>query len=404
MLLLLLSCAYEAPVVDYGDYPDTVVLSGDIVLTAGSGSIDTLDTGDVPIDRRVGHVLVYSADDPPPTGEPVAFSTVPSSAWGAASGPRLGTSAEGVVSAPWTITGLESGTYIVTALVDNDGDFNPFFPDFAFGASCGDQIGGYLLDADSQELLPIAVEAPDHLDGISLLVSDPLPVERPAFTLGATGVDSLPHIDLEDNLFGVHDHEFDLDSTAIDHPMLSLNAPDDEVCPTRFTVVAKDLDGDGLADPHPIEAAASLGAVDMWPLVVMRHVLNEDGTAPETETISQALVDFRPNSDTGTATPFQRSLEHAPEWVVPGAMVPNVPYQTSRLPLLWTGKAVPVLEDGSYGEELSGEAVPTGTWDLVVISHTGQTWVTPNSLSSEEIWGEAALPSQASVVEVLPSE
>ena len=402
MMLLLLSCAYEAPFVDYGDYEDTVALSGDIVLTSGSASTSTLDTGGEPIDKRVGHVLVYDAASPPPTGTPLTLSTVPSSAWGAASGPRLGTSAEGLVSAPWSVTGLGSGTYIVTALVDNDADFSPFFVDFAAGATCGDQIGAYVLDATSQEILPITVEAPDLVEGITLPVGDPLPWERPAFEVGAATLGALPHVDLEDNLFGVHDHEFDLDATGISHPMLELNAPEAETCPTTFTVIAIDADGDGLADPHGIEAAANLGAVDMWPIVVMEHVANEDGTAPETRTLSQALIDFRPNSESGTASPFQRSLEHGDDWVLPGAMVPNTPYTATRLPLLWTGKAVPVLEDGSYGEELSGEAVPKGTWSLAVINHTGQLWKTPNSLSSEAIWGDAALASQAGTVQVLP--
>ena len=404
MLLLTLSCAYEAPFVPYGDHPETVVLSGDVVLTSGSASVSTFDTGGDAIARRVGHVVVYGAEDPPPFGSPVALATIASAEWGSGSGPRLGTTAEGVVSAPWAITGLDSGTYVVTALVDNDGDFNPFFSDFAGGATRGDQIGAYVLDTD-QEILPISVEAPDHVDGLSVLVGAALPYERPAFTLGAMGADTLPHLDLVDNVFKVHDFEFDLDSTGIAHPLLELNDPDAEDCPTDFTVIARDKDGDGVADGHAIEAAANLGALDMYPVVVLRHVLNEAGSVPEQTTISQALIDFRPNAEAGAnPSPFQRAQAHSEDWTIPATMVPNIPYSTTRLPLLWTGQAVPVLEDGSYGEALSGADVPTGTWSLQVVNHTGQTWTTPNSLSSEELWGDAAIASQAAMVGVLPDE
>ncbi|HJN74473.1 MAG TPA: hypothetical protein QGF58_11120 [Myxococcota bacterium] len=402
---LLLGCAYEAPFVDYGDYPETVVLSGDVVLTSGSASTQSIDSGGELLDRRVGHVLIYEADDlPPPNGfgSPIALATIGSNEWGAGSGERLGTYAEGVVSAPWGVTGLASGDYVVSALIDNDDDFNPFFTDFAGGATCGDQLGAYVLDAASGEILPLSVEAPDHVDGITILVGDPLPWERPAYGLGAMALETLPHRNLENNVFNVHDHEFDLDSTGISHPLLELEDPTAEDCPTTFTVIARDKDGDGVADPHPVEAAAGLGAIDMWPVVVMRHLLDEDGNPPEQATISQALIDFRPNPDDGGATPFQRALTHSDDWVLPAAMVPNAPYSSSRLPLLWTGTAVPVLEDGSYGEELVGDEVPTGTWGLVVINHTGQIWMTPNLLSSEELWGEAAIASQASVVGLLP--
>ena len=111
-MLLLLSCVYEPAVVGSADYPETVTLSGDVVLYNGAPA------GVAP----VGHVLVYAADDlPPPAGfgSPIDLATISPDAWGTAGTGGV----EGVVSAPWSITGLPDGDYVLTALIDNDNDF-----------------------------------------------------------------------------------------------------------------------------------------------------------------------------------------------------------------------------------------------------------------------------------------
>lgn len=386
-MLLLLSCGYVPEVVPSDDYPAASGLSGDVVLYNG---------GD---DPGVGHVVVYAADDlPPPNGfgSPVDLATISPDAWGSAGSSGV----EGVVSAPWSITGLPDGDYVLSALIDNDGDFNPFLGDFAAGATCGDQLGGYLLTGASAQVLPVTVEGPHHQDGLSLLVGDPLPFERPAFVVAEQAGETMPRLDLEENLFSIADFEWGLESTAIDHPFLTLNDPQSNDCPTRFTVSTIDADGDGLADPHPLQAAADFGAVQMWPRVLLRLVADENGDPPERTWLSEALIDFRdPGDDT---FPLPRALSYGADWTPPRYLTPNVPTTTSSLPLIWTGKAVPLLEDGTPGEEISGPDLPAGVWGVIVMNQTGQIWVLPNSLSSEDLWGADAIASQAGALVVAP--
>ncbi|MCP4807846.1 MAG: hypothetical protein GY913_09930 [Proteobacteria bacterium] len=377
-MLLLLSCVYEPPVVGSADYPETVTLSGDVVLYNGAPE------GVAP----VGHVLVYAADDlPPPSGfgSPIDLATISPDAWGTAGTGGV----EGVVSAPWSITGLPDGDYVLSALIDNDNDFSPFFTDFSAGATCGDQLGAFVASASSQAVLPVTVAAPDHLDGISILAGDALPFERPGFTLGQMAGATMPQKDLEKNLLTIGTFEWELVSTGIDHPHLTLNDPLANDCPTRFTVMTVDADGDGVADPHALEAAAALGAVTMWPRVLLKLVADENGDEPEQSYLSEALIDFR-------ADDFQipRALAYGSDWVIPSEATPNVPYSTSSLPLVWTGKGVPIAADGSLGEEVSGGDLPAGVWSIIVMNHTGQLWSTPNGLSSEELWGSDAIASQ----------
>ena len=384
MMLLLLACAYEPPVVPSDDYPEAVTISGDVVLYEGG----------VGAEMPVGHVLVYDANDPPPPagfGSPIDLATIPPDAWGTSGSNDV----EGVVSAPWSITGLPDGDYILSVLVDNDNDFSPFFTDFAAGATCGDQLGAFVDGASTANVLPVTVSAPDHVDNITILAGSAIPFERPAFTLGQMAAATMPQKDLEKNFTSIGQFEWELVSQGIDHPYLTFNDPASNDCPTNFTVSTIDADGDGVADPHTLEAAANYGAVQMWPRVILRLVADEAGEPVEQTWLSEALIDFR---DEDFLIP--RALEYGADWVIPAEMIHNVPYSTSSLPLVWTGKAVPVNEDGSYGDEVSGGDLPAGAWSVIVMNQTGQLWYTPNSLSSEEMWGSAAIASQGAAVVV----
>jgi hypothetical protein len=403
MLALILACAYQPPLAPSDDYPETVSLSGQVVLTSGSADgLETFDTGDSTIERRVGHVVIYAADDlPPPSGfgSPLDLATLPSSAWSVGSGSGL----EGVVSAEWSISGLPTGRYVVSALIDNDGDFNPFpqLSDFAGGATCGDQLGAYLVDAESGTPLPLDVQAPEHIEGLSILVSEPLTTERPAFVLDTIGTDgTLPHQDLAKKfsptgLADLPNFELTLAATGVVHPKLSLNHPGAVDCPTLFTVMTVDADGDGVADPHPVEAAASVGAPAMWPRVLFRLLLDEEGNPVEETWLSEGVIDFRPNEAVGSVPGREQAL--AEDWVLPALMTPNLPIGTSELPVLWTGQAAQLTDEG-LGEVLTGGDIPGGTWGVIVMNHTGQSWVMPNQLSSEELWGADALDAQGAAV------
>ncbi len=360
MLLLSLAC-YTAPVVeDTASYPSQAALSGEIVLAQGTP----------PGGPGVGHVVIYDANDPPPPagfGSPVTFSTVGPESW---SYITTGDS-DGVASAAWSMTNVPPGDYLITALVDNDGDFNPFpgISDYAGGATCGDQTGAYVTSATASGPMLVQLEQSQNIEDLALLVGSPLTTERPAYVMGTESPSFDPLIapdpaDLAGTL-----QTLTLRSTGIDSPLLRLNPPTAEDCPTLFTVMKKDADGDGLADPFPDEQVAALGGLDMWPLVVLNYRRDLDGNPAESQVITQMLV-----------SPFG----------LPDELGVNTPYATDTLPLMFLPVAQRTNADGSV-ELLTGDDFPRGEYGLVVINHTGQLWTTPNSLAE-------LLPEQGATV------
>ncbi|MED5373265.1 MAG: hypothetical protein VX899_19760 [Myxococcota bacterium] len=361
MLLLTLAC-YTPPVaLDTGSYPEQVVLSGDVVLAQGG-----------PDQPGNGHVLLYDATDPPPpngTGSPVNFATFGASSWTWA-GPDTG---HGAASAEWAMTAISEGSYLLTALIDNDGDFKPFpaNSDVTGGATCGDQVGAYVASAASSTPSVLTLTPPERVDGLTLLVGAPLETERPAFTTDGVSPVFDPTIspdpsDLEGSL-----QTLTLRSTGIDHDLLQLNSPQAAWCPTTFTLGLKDLDGDGAADPYPDAQLAALGALDMWPLVLLVQISDASGEPVETPALTQMLV-----------SPFGVADETPV----------NTPFASDTLSLMFLPQAQRTLADGTV-EVLAGDAFPRGSYQLVVINQSGQLWAMPNSLAAE-------IPSQGTTVVV----
>ena len=105
-----------------------------------------------------------------------------------------------------------------------------------------------------------------------------------------------------------------LRSTGIESPLLRLNPPTAKDCPTLFTVMKKDLDGDGVADPFSDPQVAALGGLDMWPLVVLSYLRDLDGNPVEDQVTTQVLV-----SPSG----------------LPDGLAVNTPYATDTLPLMF---------------------------------------------------------------------
>jgi hypothetical protein len=360
MLLLSLAC-YTAPLIqDSASYPSQAALSGELVLVQGT------PTGG----PGVGHVLLYDLNDPPPPagfGSPATFSTVSRDAWSYATYADV----DGVASAAWSMTNVPPGDYLITALVDNDGDFNPFpgISDYAGGATCGDQTGAYVASATASGPLPVRLETAQNIEELSLLVGSPLTTERPAYVMGTENPSFDPLIapdpaDLAGTL-----QTLTLRSTGIESPLLRLNPPTAQDCPTLFTVIKKDLDGDGVADPFSDPQVAALGGLDMWPLVVLSYLRDLDGNPVEDQVITQVLV-----------SPFG----------LPDALAVNTPYATDTLPLMFLPVAQRTNADGSV-DLLSGDDFPRGEYAMVVINHTGQLWTTPNNLAE-------LLPEQGATV------
>jgi len=379
-MLFLLACAYEPPLALSEDYPEASSLAGDLVLASGVPDTET----------RIGHVLLYDVEDLPPPqgfGGPVDLSTVATSAWSYASAYDGTGLKKGTASAEWELTGVPDGTWILAALVDNDGDFSPFpgISDFAGGATCGDQAGAYVFDALSSVPVPITTTAPSYLDGLDLLVGPPILFERPAFELWTTDAAETGFAPLEQSDVITIDptlspqekaQVINLVSHPVAHPLLTLNPTASANCPTTFTVLRRDTDGDGAVDPHPSDLAF-LGYEDVYPQVLMVLIVDADGNAPVGTFISP--LPLLPSYDT--------------------SQPPNTAFTATHVQGLFTG----VVYESVDGEliEVMDPRPFEGTWGLLVLNENGQTWQVPNGLSDPETWPEYANwidPTQGAVV------
>lgn len=345
VLALLGACSWQPPL-DPGAEAPRNSLSGAVVF-AGEGEPQTVI------------VLLFDAADPPPpggTGRPLAFSTVPASAF-------TGTDA-GIRSAPWALSGVPDGEWIVTALMDMDGDFHPLLSSNA-GATCGDYGGAWLDALSGGSPAVAAVEGGEHLEDLSVLVGSRYPIERPAFVFQSNAVNQLAAAaalaDPSDD-----GELFVLGSTEVASEVLQLGGPFDgtDLCDTAFWVHFLDEDGDGLPDPHPEEAFAAMGLPAVWPRIYLQYLgLDEEASAAGESWVAEAVVD-----------PFLLSLLGGP--VPLGAPTP-----LTSLPIAFLPAARHRLADGSE-ETVTAPYLPGGAWSVTVVAETGQTWSLPNELAA----------------------
>ena len=371
MMLLLLACAYEPPLAPSADYPESSSLSGEVVLVGGVPDTDV----------RIGHVLLYDVENPPPPeafGAPMDFSTIGTDGWSYSTSvvDTGGSTVNATASGEWSITGVPDGDWLLTALVDNDGDFNPFpgISDFAGGATCGDQVGAYLFNAGGAPA-PVRTVAPSYQDGLDLLVGPPIPFERPAFELwtadsAANGYAPLVQsnlITIDPSVSPLVKFQFiNLVSHPVAHPLLTLNPTASASCPTTFTVVRRDADGDGLVDPHP-SALGGAGYEDVYPVVIIALVADADGNPiPDDANTIISPLPIRPTYDTSVPV--------------------ETPFTTTELQLLFTGVFYELVD----GERVELEEPVEGTWGLAVLNENGQMWQVPNGLSDPDTWPEFA--------------
>lgn len=323
-------------------------------------------------------VLLFDALDPPPpagTGRPVAFSTIPAEDF-------TGDGA-GIQSAPWSLSRVPDGDWLVSALMDMDGDFHPLLSSNA-GATCGDQAGAHLASVTSSELGVVSVEGGELKDDVAILIASTYPTERPAFQFGVNAVDQLAAAaGLADPTNG--DELFVISSTGIASEVLSLTGPFDgtDLCDTAFWVHFVDDDGDGVPDPHPEEAYAALGIPHSWPRIYLQYLeLDEQSAAAGEAYVAEAIVN-----------PLLIDLYGGPVPV-------GVPTPLTELEVAFVPAAQHLLPDGS-AELVQAPDLPVGSWSVTVVAQTGQTWTLPNELAAFGSLDETFLPaSQAQVLVV----
>lgn len=352
---LLAACSYVAEV-------DTALESAPAVSLSG-----TVTTTDATAPAGPAVVLRYAAEEPPPPdgfGSPVDISTAPAASW---------SSAGGISSAPWSMTGVSSGTWLLTALVDEDSNFDPLY-DITAGVSCGDRTGAYVDSATASDPLAVTVEAPDAISDLSVLVGSPLTTERPAFSLSHTDT-TLHQTD--------GTATFELLSVAVTHELLNVNGPTADTCPALFQVRLPDEDGDGEIDPHPDETYAQYGLKDVWPKVYLSLDQPDEGTLEEGESwLAEAVV-------------------YGDAFLAAGAEAGDS-LESDTLPVVFVAAALHVLPDGTE-EVVTAPDLPAGEWMVVVVGENGQTWHIPNALGDSEVsesMGAAADETQAAGIRI----
>lgn len=361
--LLLAGCAYTVPLDPAA--PDVLnALSGEVVVT---GTTEVAPT----------FVLLTDAADPPPpagTGAPSDFGSVPASAYTGLSSTGEG---GGVQSAPWSLTHVPDGAWILSALLDMDENFQPFLTSNA-GATCGDWVGAHLSDIASGTVGTVQVEGGTLLDDVTIVVGVEMTTQAPAFTIEPFQADqTLPATSFQ---------TFVLDSVSVATDELTLPGPFDgtDPCDTAFLEVAVDADGDGAVDPHPNPALAAGGALDVWPRIYLRYL----GTP---------LADGS-GYDSGLADGESWAAESV---IFPAGLPPaNTPTLVTSLRAVWIPGAIHTRADGTE-EQVAAPDLPEGVWGVTVVESTGQTWTLPNNLAgSVSLSADFDPASQATAVVV----
>ncbi|RME28433.1 MAG: hypothetical protein D6798_02395 [Deltaproteobacteria bacterium] len=367
-VLLLAGCAWQAPL-DPDAPPPQNSLSGTVVYSGAEPPGDVI-------------VVLYDAHDPPPpegTGGPVNFATVPAE--------DFIDDADGLRAASWDLAPVPDGTWLISALMDMDGDFHPLLTATA-GATCGDIAGPYLQSLAGTELAPVTVRGGQLVDDLTLVLGLTYPIERPAFQFADNLVDQGAPAAITDP---TDDSEIlVIQSTAVESELLEITGPLDvaspkaDPCDTAFYLHFLDEDGDGDADPHWLDDYAALGVRAAWPRI---YAVFRGSESVPLEPGEVYAVEAIPD-------PFLR--DGAGGSIPTGVVVP-----VTELRVAFPPAGQHVLPDGSV-EVVGAPDLPDGEWDLTVVQETGQTWTLPNELPAFAATGadwEPATQAQVLVVQ-----
>ncbi len=352
--ILLAACAYTAP-----DNPYANTIGNGIT---GSVVVDGLEvTGPVIV------LLVDAANPMPPagTGRPVSFSTVPASAF------TDGTS--GLRAAPWALTNVPDGDWLLTALMDNDGNFHPSVPTLG-GTTCLDLAGAHLASLSGREPAVVSVRGGQLVHDVTILLAATVPTSPPVFTLQQADT-----IDLTSPLPVVQLVSSPVDAAYGEGLSLVVPPPGDppNPCAAFMTVHVRDLDLDGLPDPHP-DYPPETGVADVWPRVYLEWL------GEPLDTDADGVSDAFDRGD-ATARYVTEGLPYTPQ-LLGGAPEDlariGAPFAATTLDVAWSGAVQELMADGTTNLLTDPAAVPRGAWSVTLIAETGQTWTVPNELDT----------------------
>ncbi len=333
-----------------------------------------------PVEGRpaAGNVLlfVYAEAAPPPpagAGRPVTFSVVPRQALFGSTA-----SGQGFHSAAFTIPLVPPGRYLMRALLDVDGDFEPFAL-VRSSASRGD-VGGGAVDTtvNPPRFEVLEVRGGQQLRGVTVTLSAAaagFPADAPAVTLPQDATfpraTTLPV-------------RFRLDALAANTAEDAVTSQDLPGNGTPGLVVEfGDVDGDGVADDSDGD-----GFADVFPRVLLRRIANGSADGLEDDpalTTIPCVVD--PTSLLGAWPPPERIAAQG-LWV-------------RALDVL----CLPVAVDARQSPAAPLPQVPAGRYAVLLVSRLGQVWRVPNEFgpAADPVairLLDAALPSQGAWVTV----
>lgn len=351
-------------------------------------------------------VFIYDATNPPPpagSGRPLAFTVVTAAELFGAS---LGDNSTGPFTAPFALSLVEPGRYILRGFIDADTcrnvpqpchvpDFNPWYG-VTSEPNAGD-VGGGAVDpvTSATRVLEITTDAdgwPQPLTGVSVSFSDSatVPFDRPAFQTADS-------------------REFNTASTPLKTltltPQVLTGAVDQR--PPGFWVQLVDANKDGIPDD-----ANNDGVPDFWPRVIVRKLadgvtgyvdendLNRDGVVDE-EGVDYARAnggkDGKPD-----VTVLAAGLAPDPLLAALLDEQGKPRPQPVFVPQLVVAIRPVALDARDPAAPAPLAAVPPGRYSVTLLQSTGQTWRLPNELDPAlaEAAGLPGVPSQAFVLEV----
>ncbi|MBN8233544.1 hypothetical protein JYK02_39090 [Corallococcus macrosporus] len=334
-------------------------------------------------------VFLYDAANPPPpagSGRPLAFTVVTAAELFGAS---LGDNTPGPFTAPFSLSLVDPGRYLLRGFIDADtcrnvpqpchvSDFNPWYG-VTSEPNAGD-VGGGAVDpaTGATRILEVTTDAdgwPQPLTGVSVSFADSatVPFDRPAFQTADA-------------------REFNTAGTATKlvtlTPQPLTGAVDQR--PPGFWVQLGDANKDGVPDDANADGKPDV----VWPRVVVRKLA--DGVTGHVDD-----TDYDRDGKADTVVLAAGLVPDGPLAALLDAEGKPRP-QPVFVPQLTVAIRAQALDAHDPAAPVPLTAVPPGRYSVILLQSTGQTWRLPNELDPAlaEAVGLPGVPSQAFVLEV----